>query len=331
MAHARRRSRCKCSDLADEVARELLAAHLLVADAKAPFPYSKTDMKHAPHWAGIWKHRLFLSDLLDGTGGRMLRQKKWHSQLASYVAHAELKISSDDVMQGSYNVRVMLSHLRNAKIKKLSPPKQYVQLSALIDEICIDMRDTDDNDDNDEVDLDDNDNDDEVQVVPGPPVPLVAISSEEEGPRRAVGMDIFDELSQELFHDEKAKEKAKEKDTEKAKEKAKDPAAGAVGDMEMDRLMAMCAGGQAPLPKEYRSKFSKAALKKPASSQKKTSQKTVDPAWHQMQHETTKKKVYSKAYHGTKKLCKEMSADDAKQRARSAGQEAVDRWMATLT
>ena len=287
-----RRRRCPCVDLDDGVAAGLLQNHLLVADSSAPFAYPKQDMKQGISWPGMWKHRLFLDDMLDATQGHMLRQKRWGRQLSSFCAHQNIKIDEAKVEQGAYNVRVMLSHLRNCKLKCVKPPKQYGPLQALLAKMVVD----DEGEGTPKTGGEDDDDDDDVQIVPVPAPPLVDVSSEDEpmkSTKAATTLEDFEQLSQELFSKPDAK---------------------------------------APLPKEYKQKFSK--MKRPAAAPTRIrlKSKTIDPAWHAKHQEGLRKRIYSKAYHCKKEECikMKMTVEAAKKAGRAAGQDAVATWKATV-
>ena len=115
--------------------------------------------------------------------------------------------------------------------------------------------------------------------------------------------------------------------------------AGAVDDKEMSRLLSLC-GAKAPLPKEYKDKFStkNASLKKPASCNsvlkerlcEKTGQATEPRKKQTMTH--MKNRIYSSAYHAEKRVCiaNKIPADKVAKRVRAAGQKAVEKWMASV-
>lgn len=250
--------------------------------------------------------------------------------MKAYAGIQQLNIEDDKIELGAYHVRVMLSHLRNAKMRPLKPPKQYAALSAVIAKIRIHDESEDHGGGDDDDKQDDND-DGEVAFIPsGPPPVLVELSSEEEIGRPAVSMDDFDELSQELFHSKASdgiddKEKVKNATSGASgaidgKSKVKNPtsgasgaiddkskvknassgaidnskALGAVDDEEMGHLLSLC-GAKGPLPAEYRKKFAKNkdVLKKPASAKPvklRLNKKTVDPRWHQQQTVDPKEK-----------------------------------------
>lgn len=226
------------------MAAKLLQSHLLVADSTAPFPYAKSDMKKGIKWPGIWKHRLFLNDLLDATEGRMLRQKRWGNQLASFVAHQNIHLASEKVEAGAYNVRVMLSHIRIAKLKKLRPPQQYAALRALLNKMQLDEEGPPACNEvaplggMDNLHHDDDDDDDVVFIPAAPKAPslVVEVGSGEE--QCQVDMSDLDLLSQEVFQSKGS------------------TSSQAIGGDEMDTLVLQC-DAKAPLPTEYKTKFTK--------------------------------------------------------------------------
>ena len=98
-------------------------------------------------------------------------------------------------------------------------------------------------------------------------------------------MDIFDELSQELFHNKEGDKKMGSQPSGAVDDKKMSSrSTGVVDDKEMSRLLSLC-GAKAPLLKEYKDKFStkRAGLKKPASCnsvlKRRLCEKTVDPRW----------------------------------------------------
>ena len=88
-------------DLADETALRILRDNVTVIEChpKKLFYYSKMDeafrinedqknsnpLKKGIDWTGIQKHRQVLSDLLEASQGRMINQKKWCGQVASFL------------------------------------------------------------------------------------------------------------------------------------------------------------------------------------------------------------------------------------------------------
>ena len=72
---APKRARCRGTDVSDATAEELFETHIRASECTRDkmFAYGKNDVKQAPAWPDIYKHRHFLVDLAVATKGRLLR------------------------------------------------------------------------------------------------------------------------------------------------------------------------------------------------------------------------------------------------------------------
>ena len=75
------------------------------------FGYSSSNMKAAPRWAELLPYRHLLADLLRHSNGVGILQTSWQAAVTTFV-EGRWQLSAQAIETGSYNVRVMLSQLR---------------------------------------------------------------------------------------------------------------------------------------------------------------------------------------------------------------------------
>ena len=94
--------------------------------------YSKSRHGQGPCWEEIWVSRHALGDVLVHSKGRLLRMVAWENQVRDLFLEHGIKLSDADVSLVARRCRLMLSHLRNAKIKGSSPPARFAPLQFLV-------------------------------------------------------------------------------------------------------------------------------------------------------------------------------------------------------
>ena len=186
-------------NISDASAAEFFDSSVAVADLnpKKLFHYSRgkpEDWKKTIVWADIKKHKHVISDLLDHTRGRQLKQKLMTKQLSVWLRTKDQAWSMNDCDAAVFNLRAMLAHLRDVKRDNGAPPRQHEQLKSLLTKVIVDAIPTQPEP------AQDSESDSDVQEVAPKPqkeVDLVAVSSEDEPPHEEP-FD-WDEFDKEFF------------------------------------------------------------------------------------------------------------------------------------
>ena len=124
-------------DLEQCVAQDLLRDHVQLATASPQtlWVYGRV-MHSSADWASIWPWRHFLSELLDVSEGKLLRQKCWEMQVQAFLElHVPGRFSAQQVVVAAYAVRKMLSHLWWAKKHGKSPTGRWERLQVLVSKV----------------------------------------------------------------------------------------------------------------------------------------------------------------------------------------------------
>jgi hypothetical protein len=103
------------------------------------------------------KMRPFISDLLDQTGGRVLRQVKFNKQVHTYLHSHQLNFSILDTESCTYNVRKVTGGLLNTKRDRKRPPARYQHLQVLVNKMHVSDDESMRNDDGEDTDDDEDD------------------------------------------------------------------------------------------------------------------------------------------------------------------------------
>ena len=255
----KKRKRTRPTDLSDDQAAELLSMHVPVASTPSSlwsYPTDPDKSKPGLNWNATNKARAFLTDVLDFTKGRVVRQNKFSKQVHTFLKGQQLPFSVPDAERCVYNIRRMLSGLLDAKRSVRSPPERFQHLQVLIDKMYLS-----DDEDDDCVDDDDDEVPPEQIVVfntgassstavqPKPTRCLQVVISSASEPTAIANDHDEDDIDIDALHDRLF-------DTG-----ASSSTAAPVGNDEMELLTSGCQRG--PLPAEYKDTF-----KRPASGSK---------------------------------------------------------------
>ena len=125
--------------LADDVARRVFDNNLLmVGDIQAMAKYDKVCFRARQCWHDIFANRALLSELLQASNGQVPQQVCLCRQLDAWRVHiATIKGNYQDVERLAYRLRVMCSHLIQARRGGRNPPLRYDCLKALLSMVCI--------------------------------------------------------------------------------------------------------------------------------------------------------------------------------------------------
>ena len=305
--------RAKRVDLTDANA-DLLFTRNVTAASLTPgldglFAYPGSNMKHVIDWSKVIPHRNVLFDAFTYSEGYLLHHKQLLAQLESFLkdvsAHNRIT-GKDDTTNAIYRLRLMMSHLRNAKVaRKVVPPNAAVMLPVLemIDttsamfssmpaSVGLAIQDVSADDLRvDDLSLDKNGLEMLPPPSPGTPYTLSSTSDEESASsapvlrRPAARMsfssqndDDLDDILGDLFTPAKKKGKtspAKTTPTKKTPTKAKSSwvavseaiSPPAQGTLSDKELDELCSSVPAPSPADFRSL--KAAIKRPAAANAK--------------------------------------------------------------
>lgn len=132
--------RIKCCDLDDAVAARVLEENVKLAWIKNPhdmFPYSVADFKRVGAWTEMEAYGDLLHSLFKASAGKLLRQKRLHTQVVTYVAMNGVVATDSDVERASYRLRLMMSQLRDARMSSRILPATAVRLSRTMREIDV--------------------------------------------------------------------------------------------------------------------------------------------------------------------------------------------------
>ena len=112
------RRRTKPVNIPDAAALELLEVHVaLTAAPKTLWQYSAPPNSKRPgcQWPWLKKMRPFLSDLLEATGGRVVKQKRFHRQVADFLKQHGKVWSLIDSEAAVYRLRMAMGAMLNHK------------------------------------------------------------------------------------------------------------------------------------------------------------------------------------------------------------------------
>ena len=161
---------------------QVLKAHVpLEVSPKSLWEYKCKPGSKKPglQWRYVMKMRPLLSDLLDASGGRVLRQVRFHAQLRSFLLSKGLVWATADSEAPCYRVRMVMSGLLNFKTQSVRSrkrlPEKFGELQTLLDK----MRASDDEGEGLERG-DEGSSCDEVEHEQAGPQALVDVSSTEE-------------------------------------------------------------------------------------------------------------------------------------------------------
>ena len=139
--------------LSDSDAQTILSEHVAAAGLEDPskcFAYGvgleANLWKRAPRWEELYRHRSFLEDVADKTGGRLLKHSAWLSAMNTFLEnHKGHNLKHKDVSRVVYRSRAMMAHLRDARRDHKSPPLRFQKLQMVIDMMVVEL-DADDED-----------------------------------------------------------------------------------------------------------------------------------------------------------------------------------------
>ena len=115
------RGRPRCIELPKGRIAKVLADHIH-GELSMRLPYSCLKMRSRARWGELYKNRSCLQDVLTSTGGFQLKSTYATEEMQLAVDAAEMEGS--DVEKAAYRLRVMMSHLRDAKKKQLGTTKK---------------------------------------------------------------------------------------------------------------------------------------------------------------------------------------------------------------
>ena len=120
-------------DLAVEAAHRIFDEHVQIgATVENLWFYEPLDFRRRCRWEKISPHRATLLSLFQASGGYLLHQTSMESQVFSWMSRHSIG-SQYDASQCAYRLRVMMSHLRDAKINSRNPPMRYDSLRCISD------------------------------------------------------------------------------------------------------------------------------------------------------------------------------------------------------
>ena len=120
-------------DLAVEAAHRIFDEHVQIgATVETLWFYEPLDFRRRCRWEKISPHRATLLSLFQASGGYLLHQTSMESQVFSWMSRHSIG-SQYDASQCAYRLRVMMSHLRDAKINSRNPPMRYDSLRCISD------------------------------------------------------------------------------------------------------------------------------------------------------------------------------------------------------
>ena len=352
----------KAVDLADDDAKDFFDETVLAASLgpKLLWAYSKSrpeEWKKAIDWAGVKKHRASLTALLDRTGGYMVKQKNLCCQLQAWLCHRGHAWALSDIEKGVWNLRIMLSHLRDfcrawhdgKKVPKgyehFVPVLRKFHLSQMHDEDVKDVQLHDEAQQAQDVQLLDKvqqaqgvQSPDKVQLVAMAPAPrqLISVSSNES--QLDLEMRLFsgampnDEDIPEVGWAEMASLCEKAEATEPPLERMLKRPSGAVlkrpSGAVLKRPSAGSSGDGGAVLSAGSSGDGGAVLKRPSACFSGDGMAKWDPALHPgVKVANLRKRVHSEAYHKTRgKFRKLMDAKKANGIGREAALAAVKQW-----
>ena len=112
-------------DLADEVAARVLKENVpMASQASSLFAYSPLEFKRRARWDKLAPHTMVLSDLFLASGGFLIHQNTFEKQIKSFIVQVGMKHTAEEAAVVCYRLRVMMSHVRDAKAAGRPPPPQ---------------------------------------------------------------------------------------------------------------------------------------------------------------------------------------------------------------
>lgn len=352
------------TDLSYDVAIDLFRMHVpLDLSPKTLWQYEvkKATTKPGVQWAFVAKSRRMLSDVLDKSGGRVLKQSMLHSQFRSYLVQKGLIWSIADSEAPIYRLRTMLSGLLKHKSSNRKPPRAYENLNSLLDKMHVS------DDEGEEGGAAGGQDDESVVEVPTPDdeaAEVVDVSSDDAAAEPMpcsshVDEHYIDDLSSRLF--------ASPPKPASPRTPAPLPRTFGVGDVsaekepqqlhllgpkELANVIGSCSA-PAPVPQEYRAAFP--AMKRPAAAPKAASssrgatvpeqkkqklvkhfsiQDLVDmyPVSTDEELKSVKKRVHSRLWHAEDDRGKANGVDASERHAAvtRAAKEGVLQWLAAI-
>jgi hypothetical protein len=260
-------TRTKPTDLGDGVAEAIFRLHVpLDLSPKTLWQYEMKNGKAKVQWANIMKARPLLSDVLDKSGGRSLRQSRLHKQFKDFLLSRGVHWSISDTEAPIFRLRTMLSCLLKCKTSNRKPPRAYESLSTLLNKIHVSENEDEQNNE-----------EQSVEEVPTPAympevAEVVLVSSQEStAPMTTDGKYVdeteIDEIEKKLFASPCQPQHIDVVKTPSPK--APRPSSASTGEKPMqlltpEQLAAVIGGCQSvgPVPQEYRTK----KMKKPAAA-----------------------------------------------------------------
>ena len=125
---SRKRPRCVGVDLSDDVADKWFQQSLCLGDVEKDsfWEYKKMGYNDHADWEGLEKNNNNLMDLVIHTQGKLLKLKKFETQLKSFCDKRwPGRYNIDDISKMAARPRRMLSHLWQIKRGGKSIPKKY--------------------------------------------------------------------------------------------------------------------------------------------------------------------------------------------------------------
>ena len=121
-------------DLVVEAAHRIFDEHVQIgATVKTLWFYEPLDFRRRCHWDKISPHRATLLSLFQASSGHLIHQTSLEGQVFSWMSRHDLKGSQHDAAKCAYRLRVMMSHLRDAKLNARTPPMRYDSLRCITD------------------------------------------------------------------------------------------------------------------------------------------------------------------------------------------------------
>ena len=134
------KKRTKPTDIPDDAAKSFFENNVpLAANPNTLWAYKvpKGRTKPAVQWAFIKKLRSTLSELLEITGGRVVKQQSFHRQFAAFLRNAERPWLLADTESCVYQLRMAMSALLSHKTNGKTVPTRYAELTSLMDKIHV--------------------------------------------------------------------------------------------------------------------------------------------------------------------------------------------------
>ena len=135
---AERKGRVPEVSLENDVARRIMEMNTpMAATAEKLWRYQPLCFKPRLKWDKICPHRSIVQELFIASGGFLLRQKCFDSQIDAFMTGHKMEHTWQQAVSAAYSLRVMMSGLRDCKVGGRRPPNKYQQLQCILDLINV--------------------------------------------------------------------------------------------------------------------------------------------------------------------------------------------------